>query len=265
MKPETLKPPKGWAMAWARVRFVLVFAAFAFFTLVVVPFYYVLGHTFTRYLYPYVQAWTFIFTDLAGCRTFVKGLSRPDWDAPGVIVMNHLSYLDFAVAMQVAPVRLHIIAMKGLAYVPFIGGAMRMMRFVFVDRKSPERAYVSIEKAAEKVAAGRHVLSYPEGGISKTGAMGPFKKGLFVLAVRAQVPVIPLVIRGSDRVMDNWRKWNRPGRVEAEFLAPEPTTGLTEDDIPALIERVRGRMLAAYNDGALTGEGAELAVSAWGR
>ncbi len=258
-------PLSGAALVWARARFILVFFVYAFFTLLMTPFYYVLGYPFPRFFYRYVQSWTHIFSDLAGARTYVTGLSRPDWDRPCVIVMNHLSYLDFAIAMQVVPVHLHIIATRGLGFVPFIGGAMRLMRFIFVDRKSTARAYESLEHAAAKIASGRHVLSYPEGGISRTGAMGPFKRGLFHLAVRAQVPVVPFVIRGSGFVMDNWRKTVVPGRVEVEFLDPEPTTGLTDDDLPALIERVRARMLAAYGDGSPLGVGFEMAESPWTR
>lgn len=257
--------PTPAAPMWARVRFVLVFVAYAFFTLLMTPFYYVLGYPFPRFFYPYVQSWTHIFTDLCGARTFVTGLSRPNWDRPSVIVMNHLSYLDFAVAMQVVPVHLHIIATRGIGFIPFIGGAMRLMRFIFIDRKSTARAYESLERAAAKIASGRHVLSYPEGGISRTGEMGPFKRGLFHLAVRAQVPIVPFVIRGSHLVMDNWRKISVPGRVEVEFLDPEPTIGLTEDDLPALIDRVRARMLAAYGDGKPRGVGFEMAESPWSR
>ncbi|MCC6158431.1 MAG: 1-acyl-sn-glycerol-3-phosphate acyltransferase [Deltaproteobacteria bacterium] len=258
-------PLTGAALFWARVRFAWVAIGYVFFTLLVVPFYYILGYPFPRFFYRYVQAWTHILADLCGARIYVKGLSRPDWDLPSVIVMNHLSYLDFAVAMQVVPVHLHIIATRGLGFVPFIGGAMRLMQFIFIDRKSPAKAYASMEKASEKIAMGRHVLSYPEGGISKTGEMGSFKRGLFHLAVRAQVPVVPFVIRGSHLVMDNWKKTVVPGDVEVEFLAPEPTAGLDESDLPALIERVRTRMAAAYGDGTLRGEGFEMAESPWSK
>jgi len=251
---------------WPRLRYSLVFVGSFFVTLAILPLYYIFGWVlFPRFIYRYAQCWTIALTQLTGARVYVKGLSRPPWDEPFVMVGNHLSYLDFAMAMQISPVPIHFIATKGLRYIPAIGGGMRLMRMIFIDRSSPEKAYRSLQEAADKIAQGRHVLSYPEGGISRDGAMGPFKKGLFRLAVTAKVPVVPMVVRGTHEVLDCIGKRSRPGRVEMEYLDPVSTEGYSEENIEELVRKVRERMLEAYGDGSLSGTGQEIFKSPWGR
>ncbi|MCZ7582219.1 MAG: 1-acyl-sn-glycerol-3-phosphate acyltransferase [Deltaproteobacteria bacterium] len=146
-----------------------------------VPLYYLFGALlFPRYFYRYVQSWAVVFTSVFGGRLYTSGLERPPWDRPFVMVGNHLSFLDFAIAMQISPIHLHFIATKGLSLVPFVGGAMRLMQFVFIDRGSAERAYASIDEAARKIAEGAPCCPIRKAVFRVMVRWGRLRKGCFV-------------------------------------------------------------------------------------
>ncbi|MCZ7582218.1 MAG: hypothetical protein M5R36_02170 [Deltaproteobacteria bacterium] len=84
------------------------------------------------------------------------------------------------------------------------------------------------------------------------------------MAVKAGVPVVPIVIRGSHHVLDNIRKYCRPGRIEVELLDPISTEGYSEENLDELVENVRNIMLDAYGDGSPRGTGVEIFMSPYG-
>jgi len=242
----------------SHARFYLAFSGVVLSALVHGVQFYAFGFFFPRYVYRLAQVWMQMWVDIYGARIFTSGLTRPKWDEPCVLVSNHLSYMDIPALFLTAPIHIHFIAMKELAKVPIIGHSMKVMQMVFIDRKrGGKAAYDALDEAAEKIRKGRQLLSFPEGGISRDGGIGPFKKGLFRLAVKAKVPIVPILIRGTGDVMDCIRKKSRAGNVEVEFLDPVSTSGYSEENIQYLVDKVRSLMVARYGDGSLTGEGVE--------
>ncbi len=243
---------------WPHVRFYLTFTGLVLAALVHGAQFFIFGLFFPRYTYRLAVLWSQMWVDIYGVRMFTSGITRPKWDEPCVLICNHLSYMDIPALFLTAPIHIHFIAMKSLRKVPIIGRAMEVMQMVFIDRdKGGETAYAALDRAAEKIRQGRQLLSFPEGGISRDGRIGPFKKGLFRLAVKAEAPIAPVLIRGTGIVMDCYRKTSRRHDVEVEFLDPVSTEGYSEANLQELIDKVRNLMVESYGDGELTGRGVE--------
>ncbi len=139
---------------------------------------------------------------------------------PYVFVSNHLSYLDIAVLFRAVPVNLYFVAKRELKKVPFLGWYMMGTGMIFVDRSNREKAIASLKKAGQLIRGGKNVLMFPEGTRSKTGEVGTFKKGPFLLASQAGVEVVPVAIDGSDRVWKAGRFAIHPQLVKVRIASP---------------------------------------------
>ena len=131
---------------------------------------------------------------------------------------------------------------------PFLGWFMALSGTVFIDRGNRSSAIAAFDKAAEEVRRERQsVFIFPEG--TRSNAPGPtmagFKKGAFHLAIRAQVPVLPVVAANYWGVFSISERRFRAGRIPVRVLEPIETTGLGPEDVDALTERVREVMLKA--------------------
>ena len=125
---------------------------------------------------------------------------------------------------------------------PVLGRAMRLVGFVPVDRANRASAIASVDAAAARLAAGDSFLIAPEGTRARDGRLLPFKKGGFVMAIKAQAPVVPVALHGTADAMPRGRFWVKPGVVRIVVGPPIPTEGLTVDDRDRLTTTVRDRM-----------------------
>ena len=118
-----------------------------------------------------------------------------------------------------------------------VGGVLDTLGMIPIDRQHPERSLDGLRNAATE---GHSMVIFPEGTRSRTGALMPFKKGAFVLAIGAGLPVVPVVCRGTRRLMPRGSRLTVvPGDVDIVIEKPVPTTGLTYDDRDALAATVR--------------------------
>ena len=126
---------------------------------------------------------------------------------PAIFVGNHASLLDPPLIISTLPCRPVFLAKKELRSVPFLGWAMGMAGFIFVDRANPARARASLSVAARRIHDGQSIAAFPEGTRSLDGQVLSFKKGVFGLAGEAEVPVVPFAIRGGARILPKgtWR------------------------------------------------------------
>jgi len=182
----------------------------------------------------------------AGIRVKAIGMDRIRKDRPAVYVSNHLSHMDIGAAMVSFPIRIYFVAKRELIRIPIFGWALPRFKMFMIDRSTREKAYESIRAAGKRIRTqGHNVLVYPEGGISKTGETQPFKKGAFVIAVEAGVPIVPVVVRGSNLLFSVFRWESRPGIVEIEILPEVDTSGYTPDNVQPLIDKVRAMVAEA--------------------
>lgn len=151
----------------------------------------------------------------------VRGL---DHVAPGgqyLFFSNHLSNLDPVMLLPEIPVRITVFIKRSLMKIPVLGYCMRLANFIPVDRRGDaDAARASVQNAQQVMASGVSVVSFVEGTRSKDGRLLPFKKGPFYLAMDAQVPVIPVSIYGTEKMMRKGSLGIRRGRAHIVFHAP---------------------------------------------
>jgi len=134
---------------------------------------------------------------------------------------------------------MHILYKHEIDRIPVLARAFRMGGFIPVDRRNKEAAMRSIEAGARSIRSGNSFLIFPEGTRSRTGDLLPFKKGGFIMAIKAQAPIVPVAITGGRAAMKRGSPWIYPVRVTIKVGPPIETAGLALDERDELIDRVR--------------------------
>ncbi|MFZ0662165.1 MAG: lysophospholipid acyltransferase family protein [Acidobacteriaceae bacterium] len=177
-----------------------------------------------------------------------------EWRAPldpatrYLFFSNHLSNLDPPVLLPLLPGRTSIFIKRSLMRIPLLGYGMKLAGFIPVDRDGTvEGAKQSVDAAAVELARGGvHITSFVEGTRSPDGYLLPFKKGPFYLAMETCAPVVPVTIRGTEKLMPKGSLKVHPGTVRVVFHAPlAPGSYTTREE---LMEAVRGAIEAGIRD-----------------
>ncbi|HVS87191.1 MAG TPA: lysophospholipid acyltransferase family protein [Candidatus Acidoferrum sp.] len=183
------------------------------------------------------------FVRVVGVRLRVEGLGRIPSGAC-LFAANHTSSADAPAVVGAIPRRIAILLKASLFKWPIVGQAFQLARFIPVDRKNRESAIISVEKATEALRAGQSFLIYPEGTRSPDGRLQQFKKGAVVMAIKAGVPVVPMVCSGAHRVMEKRSLVIHAGEIVVEFLEPIDASQYSLEERDALNDRIRTAMAA---------------------
>jgi 1-acyl-sn-glycerol-3-phosphate acyltransferase len=138
---------------------------------------------------------------LSRARVEIEGLENVDTSGPQIFVANHSGLHDILSLAAYLPIQFRWIAKKSLFRVPFMGWHMRRSGYIAIDRENPRDAAKSIIEAAAVIQSGVNAIAFPEGTRSRTGDMGGFHGGAFSLALRTGVPLVPITLDGSHRVI----------------------------------------------------------------
>ena len=185
---------------------------------------------------------------LNGSRMFVEPLPAVDWSQPYIFLMNHQSAMDIPCAFAALPVNIRFVAKHVLKYVPFLGWYMAMTGMIFINRSNHHQAVQSLQRAGERIRSGKSILAFPEGTRSRDGRIMPFKKGPFIIAIAAQVPIIPVAIEGSLQTLPQGSIWLRQHDIRVKVGQPIATQGLTPEDRDALLRRVREAIIQLHRE-----------------
>jgi 1-acyl-sn-glycerol-3-phosphate acyltransferase len=176
-------------------------------------------------------------TWMLGVRPTLIGREHVSGKRSFVYVPNHQSHLDILLLLAFLPGRTRFAAKQELWRHPVMAAILDTLGMVPIDREHPENSVELLNRAA---ASGDSFVIFPEGTRSRDGRLLPFKKGAFVLAIAAGLPVVPVTMRGTRRLMPRGSRMTVvPGDVEIVIDESIPTAGLDYDDRDALAFRVR--------------------------
>lgn len=181
---------------------------------------------------------------VAGVR--VRSVGKENIPAQACLFLaNHTSAVDPIAVFISIPGRIAFMAKEELFRIPLFGLAMRRARFVSVDRADHNSAAVSAQRAVNELRKGISMVIYPEGTRSRDGRLLPFKRGAFLIAIRAKRPIVPVTVIGAGQVLARGQWRIRPGEIVVHFHPAIDVSDYSELDRESLRERVRAVIATA--------------------
>jgi len=150
---------------------------------------------------------------LSRTRVLIEGLENVEPGHPNVFVANHSGLHDILSLSAHLPIQFRWVAKKSLFKVPFMGWHMQRSGYIAIDRENPREAAKSIAAAAKIIQGGVNAIAFPEGTRSKTGELSAFRGGAFALALQTGVPLIPITLDGSCRIIVPKTLQVNPGNI----------------------------------------------------
>ncbi len=186
-----------------------------------------------------IRNWARIILWTAGVKWEVEGVEHLEPDQPYIITSNHQSHMDIPILVAALPLPLRIIAKKELFRIPVFGWGMKRAGMLSIDRSNRTAAMRTLREAERIIRRKKlSILIFPEGTRSADGAIQPFKSGFIMLAINTHLPVLPVTLSGSRKILPRGAFLARPGRVKVQVHPPIPTDDLEMKDRKALTARV---------------------------
>ncbi len=201
----------------------------------------------TRTLYRLARFCIRVAGLISGVRVKVTGKEKVIPGQTYLFLSNHQGNFDAPVLAHAVPRDFRALVKKEMMKIPVLSLVMRSVQFVPIDRADPTRAKEGIEVGARRLGNGYSFLAFPEGTRSRNGRLGEFKKGAFVMALKAGVPVVPITILRSGQIQPPGSFAIRPGVVEVIFHDPISTSGMTFEDRDTLAGLTRAAIASALH------------------
>jgi 1-acyl-sn-glycerol-3-phosphate acyltransferase len=176
----------------------------------------------------------------AGIKIEISGLEHVPVGRSCIFMCNHVSNLDPPVVLPLLPGRSSVLLKKELMNIPILGTAMRMAKFVPVERGSRrDAAQASVEAAGDALRSGLNIVVFPEGTRSLDGRLSTFKKGPFFLAQQTKAPIVPIAVSGTQNLMRKGSSAISPGLASIQVLPPiEPEGYETREELLMAVRKV---------------------------
>ena len=202
------------------------------------------------------------FLFVAGMRLRVHEQELPP--GPCVVVANHASYIDGIVLKAALPARFCFVIKKEVSRVPVAGLLLRRIGSEFVDRFNRHAGGLDARRLIKAAGAGQSLAFFPEGTFIAEPGVGKFHTGAFAIAGRSAMPVVPVAIRGTRRILPSGRALPRPGAIEVQVLrAITPSANSdTAADVALMRDQARARIIGALGEPDLSGNDGVAALQA---
>ena len=184
---------------------------------------------------------------ICGVRVRIQGLEKMSPDMNYVFLSNHQGNFDAPVLLHALPRDIRALIKKEMMSIPVLSWVMKKAQFVPIERTNPKKARSAIQLGARLLMEGNSFMAFPEGTRSRDGSLGEFKKGVFIMAITAQTPIIPITIRNSAKIQPPGKYGIKSGQIDVILHDPIATTGMNLDDRDQLIQRTRAAIASAMN------------------
>lgn len=159
-------------------------------------------------------------------------------EGPIVIISNHQGFFDIPVLFAAIHKPMSFIAKIELAKIPIFGKWMDLVRCIFIDRSNPRQSLKAINSGVKLLKEGHSMVIFPEGTRSKGPNMAEFKKGSLRLATKAKVPILPVTINGTYKILEANNNKIKPAKVKISISKPIYTENLSKEEESILSDRV---------------------------
>lgn len=192
-----------------------------------------------RYAHQTTSKWAMKQIKTSGAKIEVFGLEHLPKDQNVVFISNHQGNFDIAILMSYIDKPKGYVAKVEMAKAPLLSSWMKSIYCIFMDRDSLRGAATAISQGIKLVQEGRSLVIFPEGTRSKGGPLGDFKAGSFKLATKPKVPIVPITIDGSYKLMERQNGRIKPDTVKVYIHPAIPTTDLSKEALALLPEKVK--------------------------
>lgn len=176
---------------------------------------------------------------LSGARLTVRGAENLLKHPVAVYASNHTSYMDTPVLFSTLPFQFRILARKELWAIPFIGWHLNRSGQIAIDTVNPHASLSSLGAGVRALRAGMPLLVFPEGGRTTNGELKPFLSGAAFLAIRAQVPLVPIALTGVFDLLPIHTHHFYPCPLTLAVGEPIDTKGMTPRQTEELTQQLR--------------------------
>lgn len=191
--------------------------------------------------------WAKILLLMSNTKVEVVGIENILRNKPQIFAANHQSDFDVLIILAHIPGQFRWIAKKELFHIPVFGAAMKAAGHIAIDRFNHDKAIQSLDEVAQCIREGKSVMSFPEGTRSRDRGIKTFKQGIFHIAIKSGVPVVPVTIVGSGEIMPKRSLKVTPGKVKLIIDKPIDVKNYTIENRHELIDRVRNVIIKNYD------------------
>ncbi len=182
---------------------------------------------------------------MCGVRVEISGKEKVLPGKTYVFLSNHQGNFDAPVLAHAIPRDWRALIKKEVMRLPVLSLVLRQVKMVPIDRGDPQKARSSIDLGVKLLGQGYSFIAFPEGTRSRDGRLGHFKKGVFIMALRARVPIVPISLINSSAIQPPGEYRIRPGVIEVIFHDPIPTENMGPEDRDRLVEMTRAAIASA--------------------
>ncbi|MEG2500459.1 MAG: lysophospholipid acyltransferase family protein [Oscillospiraceae bacterium] len=194
-----------------------------------------------------VSKWARRLLRLAGADITVTGMENIPRNTAVVFAINHQGYFDIPLLLSYLDKPHALVAKIEISKIPLIRTWMRLFDCIFIDRNNPRHSVAGLNEAIKLVQSGKSVGIFPEGTRAKGGPLGEFKAGVFRVASKTRAPIVPVVITGTNNLMESNNYWIHPAKVTLTILPPVPTQDLDKEEMKDLPVIIRDKISDCLN------------------
>jgi 1-acyl-sn-glycerol-3-phosphate acyltransferase len=191
--------------------------------------------------------WAHIMLKVTCVHPVIRGREKIAKGQSYIIISNHQSDYDILALVTALGIQFRWIIKKELRKVPLFGFALYKSRNIFIDRGHGELAMKNIREGLDRLPAGVSVMFFAEGTRSIDDTIAPFKKGGFVMSIEKGLPILPITVNGSRKILSKRSLIFHPGIIEVVVSDPIETTGYSREDLQALMDRTRNVIIHNYH------------------